>query len=73
MTRLSDEQAVELLRRALPASSGRDPRTDLWPRVRDGVETRSQAPTLTDWILVAAVAVFCLVRPSALSLILFHF
>jgi hypothetical protein len=73
MNQLSDERALELLRAAMPAVGADRPLDDLWPRVRRRIDRRPVPPSMLDWILVAAVALLCLMRPSLAGILLLHF
>jgi hypothetical protein len=73
MSTLTDDRALELLRAAMrPANADRPP-DDLWPRVRGRIDRGPLPPSPLDWILVAAVALLCLLQPSLVALVLLHF
>jgi hypothetical protein len=72
MSTLSDDDAVELLRNALPAELDRIP-PELWSRMRQRIDRGSNAPAIADWVLVAALVLLCLVRPSLSGLLFLHF
>jgi hypothetical protein len=71
MTRLSDERVVELLRAAMPAIEATPP-ASAWSRVRAKIERNVPAPPLADWLLVAALALLCLLRPALVGILLVH-
>ena len=74
MTRLSDEEALELLREAMPAMEGPDgPIADLWPSVKRRIDRGISPPPTADWLLAVALAVLCLLRPAVVGLLLLHF
>jgi len=73
MNRLSDEQALELLRDALPAYGAGGPPADLWPRVRHRIDRAADRPPAGDWVLAAALVLLCLLRPSLMGILLLHF
>lgn len=73
MNQLSDERALELLRAAMPAVGVDRPLDDLWPSVRRRIDRGPVPPSALDWILVAAVALLCLMRPSLAGILLLHF
>jgi hypothetical protein len=72
MSRLSDERAVELLRKAVTIERGPSP-PDLWPRMRRRLDERSTRPLTLDWILALAAVVLCLLQPAVVSILLLHF
>jgi hypothetical protein len=70
---LSDERTIELLRAALPAAASPGSDADLWPAVKDRV-MRGQGRLLTaDLLLVAALVLLCLLRPSLAAILFLHF
>jgi hypothetical protein len=73
MNQMSDERALELLRAAMPAVGVDRPLDDLWPRVRRRIDRGPMPPSALDWILVATVALLCLLQPSLAGLVLLHF
>lgn len=74
MNRLSDEKTLELLRAAMPASHSDASTSDLWPRVRRRIEQQEAARLpAADWLLVAALVLLCLLRPSLVGVLLLHF
>lgn len=73
MTELSDERALELLREALPPFRGDRPLENVWPRVRRQIDRGPLPPSLLDWMLVAAVALMCLLQPSLAGILMLHF
>lgn len=73
MNRLSDEKALALLRDAMPAARGDGPLVDLWPSVRRRIDQGASPPRAADWVLAAALALLCLLRPSLVGVLLFHF
>lgn len=73
MSRLSDERTIELLRGVLTAPAVDAPSGDLWPRVRGGIDRSGPHPPVRDWMLAAALALLCLLRPSLLRILLLHF
>jgi hypothetical protein len=72
MSRLSDERAIDLLRRSLTSEQGARP-PDLWPRVRRRLDERSAPPVVLDWLLAVAAVALCLLQPAVLSILLLHF
>jgi hypothetical protein len=73
MTSFSDERALELLRAAMPRVRVDGPLDDLWPGVRSKIERGPSGPSLLDWVLVAIVALICLLSPSLSGVVLLHF
>jgi hypothetical protein len=73
MNRLSDEKTLELLRGAMPAYSVDGPPDDLWPRVRHRIDRAGTRPPAGDWVLAAALVLLCLLRPSLMGILLWHF
>jgi hypothetical protein len=72
MDELSDEQVIALLRGA----ARREPAPqagDLWPRVHRRIQHRRGRFERLDWLLVAALALICLLRPALARILLFHF
>jgi len=49
------------------------PARSLWPRVRAKVDEPSPRFAAADWLLLAALALLCVVQPSSLRMLLFHF
>lgn len=72
MSMLSDDEALDLLRNAMPVERDRNP-ADLWPRVRQRIDRGSTPPAIAEWVLVAALALLCLVRPSLSAILFLHF
>jgi hypothetical protein len=74
MTELTDEQAIALLREAMPlVDSAYEPEADLWPRVRSRIGKRTSPPPTADWVLAVVLIGLCLLRPSLLGVLLLHF
>jgi hypothetical protein len=73
MTQMSDERALELLRAALPPLRADRPLETVWPRVRQEIDRGPLPPSLLDWMLVAAVALMCLLQPSLAGILMLHF
>lgn len=73
MTRLSDEDALRLLRDAMPPVEDASPGADLWPHVARRVRTRPHPPSAIDWLLLAAAITACVIYPSAAFVPLIHF
>ena len=73
MTRCSHDEALRLLREALPPPGETSPATDLWPTVLRRVHAGSPAPTPADWILMTVVGALCLLQPSAALVFLIYF
>jgi hypothetical protein len=74
MTELTDDQAIRLLREAMPVlDAARQPEADLWPRVRHRIERRTSPLPTADWILALVLVGLCLLRPSLLGVLLLHF
>jgi len=73
MTPVPDERVLQWLRTELPEPDDQPPATDLWPRVERRIHEGSHASASpVDWILAALVVLACLLRPSAIALLLFH-
>ncbi len=72
MSILSDDQALDLLRNAMPVEPDRNP-ADLWPRVRQRIDRGSTPPAVADWVLVAALVLLCLMSPSLSAFLFLHF
>lgn len=74
MKRLMDGKTLELLRDAMPPPEGGDrPLTDVWPRVRRRIDQRASPPAAADWVLAVVLGALCLLRPSLVGILLFHF
>jgi hypothetical protein len=73
MSDLTDGRALELLRGALPAAVDRRQTVDLWPDVQRRITRGAHQPRTADWILVVALVLLCLFRPSLAGLLLLHF
>ena len=69
---LSDQEIIELLRTATPVART-TPAANLWPRVEQRLAQRPAGLRVTDWILVLALAILCLVHPSLAGVLLLHF
>ena len=73
MTPVPDERVLQLLRTELPVPDDRPPATDLWPRVERRIQEGFRASASpVDWMLAALVVLACLLRPSAIAMLLFH-
>jgi hypothetical protein len=70
---LSDERALELLRAAMRVEQQATPAADLWPRLRKRIDRRAVPSSVSDWMLIAALAVLCLLEPSLARILLLHF
>lgn len=73
MNRLSDERTLELLRGAMPAYNADGPPDDLWLRVRHRIDQGANHPPAGDWVLAGSLVLLCLLRPSLVGVLLFHF
>jgi len=73
MTSQRDEDLIRLLRNSVREVQPLDPPDDLWTRVRGRTTPRPARPNTIEWIVLAAIAALCLVRPETVSLLLFHF
>jgi hypothetical protein len=73
MSDQTDERAIELLRAALPAAVQDGRAVDLWPDVQRRIARGRQQPRTADWILVLALVLLCLFRPSLAGILLLHF
>jgi hypothetical protein len=73
MSDLTDERALELLRGALPPADNARQTVDLWPDVQRRITGGTQQPRTADWILVLALVLLCLFRPSLAGILLLHF
>ncbi|HSL19913.1 MAG TPA: hypothetical protein VK886_00130 [Vicinamibacterales bacterium] len=73
MTPVSDERVLQLLRAELPVPDGQLPAADLWPRVERRIQEGSHpSASAVDWILAALVVLSCVLRPSAIGMLLLH-
>ena len=72
MSTLSDDEAIELLRAAMPLER-RLPPDDLWPQIRRRIDHTPHSAQTSDWLLVLALALLCLLHPSLAGLLLLHF
>jgi len=72
MTNQRDETMIRLLREAMPPIHRYTATDDLWPRVRAGLYPAAPPLSTTEWILVAAVMLSCLLQPATISVLLFH-
>ena len=73
MTRMTDDDALRILRDAMRPAHHSAGAPDAWPRVERRLQTPRQAPTTTDWLLIAAAIALCLIYPSAVIMPLMHF
>jgi hypothetical protein len=68
---MTDDELEELLRRALPKTTGRGPSRDLWPAIVE----RSRASAGWSWLdvgLAALVVILLLLRPDWIWLLAYH-
>lgn len=72
MSTLSDEDALALLRAALPVAAP-PPAADLWPQVRRRIDRGTSPALASDWLLAVAIALLCLLNPSLAGILLLHF
>jgi hypothetical protein len=72
MTGPTDARVRELLKEVRRPDAEDSPSRDLWPAVRARVVRPSPSPAAADWLLLAAIALICLLRPAALHLLLLH-
>jgi hypothetical protein len=73
MTRLSDQDALRLLRDAMPPMQDASTSADLWPAVTARIQTPRRPPSAIDWLLLAAAVTACVLYPSAAFVPLLHF
>jgi hypothetical protein len=73
MRREHEDAMIRLLRQAIRPVEAADPPGDLWPRVRGRTSAVPPRPSTAEWIVLAVVTAFCLLRPATVSLLLFHF
>jgi hypothetical protein len=74
MTRLSDDDALRLLKDAMPPMHAESaPAHDLWPDIERRVRTHRRPPSVVDWLLLAAAVTACVIYPSAAFVPLLHF
>ena len=73
MTSQRDQDMIRLLRESVRQVQPIDTADDLWSRVRGRTTPRPARPNAIEWIVLAAIATLCLVRPETVSLLLFHF
>ena len=73
MTREPDDELIRLLREAVRPIDAVDPAGDLWMRVRSRTTPVLPRSNTFDWIVLAVVTALCVLRPGAVSLLLFHF
>ena len=69
---LSDDETLELLRRAMAAAPSQ-PSGDLWPDVRRRIDAGRAAPAVSDWLILGVLALLCVLQPSLIGILLLHF
>jgi hypothetical protein len=72
MTSVSEAQVCELLRAAKQSTLDSAPRRDLWPEVRTRLSRPAAPPRPVDWLLLAGLALWCLLQPGALRMVLVY-
>ena len=71
MTAHDEERIKQLLRQALPPVGDSEPETDLWPAMLRQLHAKPAAPWF-DWALAGGLAVFALVVPTSIPVILYY-
>ncbi len=72
MSMLSDDDALTLLKESTTLQHA-FLSTDLWPRIRERIDRGTRTPSVSDWLLVAALLLLVLLNPSLLGILLLHF
>lgn len=71
MNEQNEEQVRELLKKALrPADP--EMNRDLWPRMLGRLDARPVQVQWFDWVLLALVAIWCLLFPDVIPGLLYH-
>jgi len=76
MTRKRDDADVamiRLLREAVRPVEAVRPSADLWTRLRGRTAPAPARPNTIEWMILAVVTAYCVMRPATVSLLLFHF
>lgn len=72
MNEREDEHMQALFKQALPRVGEAEPARDMWPAMRRRMEARAVAPPWFDWALAGGVAVFALMFPAAIPVLLYY-
>jgi hypothetical protein len=71
MNKQNDDKLVELLKQSIrPGDS--EPQRDLWPQMLRRLQQRSPAMPWFDWALLAVLALWLCLAPSAIPVLLYH-
>ena len=67
---MNDEKLRELLKGALTADA--DLKQDLWPRMLRKLDQHPAHGLWLDWVLIALLAVWCLIFPGVIPALAYH-
>jgi len=71
MSERDDRDLQEFLKRGLEPMES-EPRRDLWPRVLQKMDERTGRVPWLDWALLGTLALWLLLNPRAIPMLLYH-
>jgi hypothetical protein len=71
MSERDDRDLREFLKRSLKPMEA-EPRRDLWPRVLQKLDERTGRVPWLDWALLGTLALWLLLNPRAIPMLLYH-
>jgi hypothetical protein len=72
MNEMNDERFQEMLKRAMAPMQDAELKHDLWPRMLRRLDERPSHALWLDWALLAVLAIWCAVFPSAIPVLLYN-
>ncbi len=72
MSELNDEKLRELLKEAISPAADAELKHDLWPRMLRKLNDRPAHIFWLDWVLIALLAVWCIVFPGVIPALAYH-
>ena len=72
MSQPDDKELRELLKQAIPPVKDAELRRDLWPQMLRKLDERPASVPWFDWALLALLAIWLCLVPSAIPVLLYH-
>ena len=72
MDELNDEQIRKMIKQAIPPIADPELRCDLWPEMLRRLAEQPARMAWLDWALLGTVAIWVLVSPEMIPILLYH-